>query len=76
MKLKEVALRYLGKDIDKSIRGKINQLGLVPEVIHYAANDVVDLVDIMNLQIQYFKYINAMKALQIECNITMACAYY
>ena len=76
MSLKEVALRYLNKDIDKSIRGKINQLGLVPEVILYAAHDVVDLIDIMNLQIHYFKSINAMKALQIECNFTIPCAYY
>lgn len=76
MSLKEVALRYLGKDIDKSIRGKINQLGLVPEVIIYAANDVVDLIDIMNLQIQYFKSIKAMRALQIECSFTIPCAYY
>lgn len=76
MSLKEVALRYLGKDIDKSVRGKINQLGLVTEVVVYAANDVVDLIDIMNLQIQYFKSINAMKALQIECSFTLPCAYY
>lgn len=76
MSLKEVALRYLGKDIDKSIRGKINQLGLVPEVILYAAHDVVDLIDIMHLQISYFKSINAMKALQIECSFTIPCAYY
>ena len=76
MSLKEVALRYLGKDIDKSIRGKINQLGLVTEVIVYAANDVVDLVDIMNLQVEYFRSINATKALKIECLFTIPCAYY
>lgn len=76
MSLKEVALRYLGKNIDKSIRGKINFLGLVPEVIIYAANDVVDLIDIMNAQVVYFKSINAIKALQIECNFTIPCAYY
>lgn len=76
MSLKEVALRYLGKDIDKSIRGKINVLGLVTEVILYAANDVVDLIDIMNMQIEYFKSINAMKALEIECSFTIPCAYY
>lgn len=76
MSLKEVALRYLHKNIDKSVRGKINYLGLCTEVIVYAANDVVDLIDIMNLQIQYFKSINAMKALQIECNFTIPCAYY
>jgi hypothetical protein len=76
MSLKEVALRYLKKNIDKSVRGKIKYLGLVSEVIVYAANDVVDLIDIMNLQVQYFKSINAMKALQIECSFTLPCAYY
>lgn len=76
MSLKEVALRYLNKDIDKSVRGKIAYVGLIPEVVIYAANDVVDLIDIMNLQIQYFKSINAMKALQIECSFTIPCAYY
>lgn len=74
--LKETALRYLNKDIDKTIRGQIKYLGLTEEVVQYAANDVVDLVDIMNKQIGYFKSINALKALQIECNFTIPCAYY
>ena len=76
MSLKEVSLRYLNKNIDKSVRGKIKYLGLCSEVILYASNDVVDLIDIMNLQIEYFKSINAMKALEIECNFTIPCAYY
>ena len=76
MSLKEVALRYLGKNIDKSIRGKIKYLGLTSEVILYAAGDVVDLIDIMKKQIEYFKSINALKALQIECYFTIPCAYY
>lgn len=76
MSLKEVSLRYLNKNIDKSVRGKIKYLGLCSEVIIYASNDVVDLIDIMNLQIEYFKSINAMKALEIECNFTIPCAYY
>ena len=76
MSLHEVALRYLNKNIDKSIRGKINYLGLVTEVILYAANDVVDLIDIMRLQVSYFKSIGAVRALQIECNFTIPCAYY
>lgn len=76
MSLKEVSLRYLNKDIDKSVRGKIKYLGLCTEVILYASRDVVDLIDIMNLQIEYFKSINAMKALEIECSFTIPCAYY
>lgn len=76
MSLKEVAKRYLGIDMDKSVRGKIRYVGLTPEVILYAAKDVVCLYDIMKLQVQYFKSINAMKALQIECLFTVACAYF
>ena len=76
MSLQQVTLRYLNKYIDKSIRGKIQYLGLTTEVIVYAANDVVDLIDIMQQQIKYFKSINAMKALQIECSFTIPCAYY
>lgn len=76
MSLQEVALRYLNKYIDKTIRGKINYLGLSTEVILYAAGDVVDLIDIMNLQLQYFKSINAVEAVKIECLFTIPCAYY
>lgn len=76
MSLREVSLRYLNKDIDKSIRGSIKYLGLTTDVIIYAANDVVDLIDIMNIQIEYFKSINALKALKIECYFTIPCAYY
>lgn len=76
MSLQQVALRYLNKYIDKSVRGKIQYVGLTDEVVLYAAGDVVDLIDIMHLQIEYFKSINAMKALQIECNFTIPCAYY
>lgn len=76
MSLQQVALRYLNKYIDKSVRGKIQYIGLTDEVVRYAAGDVIDLIDIMHLQIDYFKSINAMKALQIECSFTIPCAYY
>lgn len=76
MSLQEVAKRYLNKFIDKSIRGNISKLGLTTEVIVYAANDVVNLIDIMKLQMDYFESIDALIALQIECNFTIPCAYY
>ena len=74
--LKEVAHRYLNIDIDKSVRGKIKYVGLTSEVINYAAGDVIWLYDIMCRQLDYFKSINALKALKIECDFTICCAYY
>lgn len=68
--------KYLGVDIDKSIRGTIKEVGITEDVIVYGANDVVYLGDIMNKQIAYFKSINAMKALQIECSAVLPLAYF
>ena len=50
MSLKDTAFRYLGIDIDKTIRGKINQTGLTEDVIVYAAGDVQPLEDIKDAQ--------------------------
>ena len=76
MSLKEVAKRYLDKDIDKSIRGRIKYVGITEDVVLYAANDVVDLATIMELQLAYFEQINALKAVEIECDFTVVCAYF
>lgn len=48
--LQAVAERRLGKFIDKTVRGEIIWRGLDTRVIVYAAGDVVDLEDIMDLQ--------------------------
>lgn len=76
MSLKEVNQRYNGVEMDKSVRGKIKYVGLTKEVIIYAAHDVIWLNDIMQKQVEYFKSIHAMKALQIECLFTIPCAYF
>lgn len=74
--LKEVAWRYLGVDIDKSIRGDIIWRGLDLDVINYAAGDVKYLADIMKEQLKIIHTIpNAIKGAQIECNFTPAVAY-
>lgn len=73
--LNEIAMRYLGKYIDKSIRGQIIYRGLDDEVIEYAANDVVDLVDIAKKQIEICKKRNCMRALQIEMDFVPVIAY-
>jgi DNA polymerase I-like protein with 3'-5' exonuclease and polymerase domains len=74
--LDALGYKYLGINIDKSIRGKIKYLGITDEVIVYGANDVVYLGDIMHKQIEYFKDKKAMKALQIECNAVLSIAYF
>ena len=73
--LNEIAMRYLGKYIDKTIRGQIIYRGLDDEVIEYAANDVVDLVDIAKKQIEICKKRRCMRALQIEMNFVPVIAY-
>lgn len=74
--LDALGYKYLGINIDKSVRGKIKYTGITEEVIVYGANDVVYLGDIMKAQIAYFKSINAMLALQIECSAVLPIAYF
>ena len=73
--LNEIAMRYLGKYIDKTVRGQIQWRGLDDEVIEYAANDVVDLVDIAKKQIEICKKRRCMRALQIEMAFVPVIAY-
>lgn len=74
--LDALGYKYLGINIDKSVRGKIKYVGITEEVIIYGANDVIHLADIMNAQIAYFKSINAMPALKIECSAVLSIAYF
>jgi DNA polymerase I-like protein with 3'-5' exonuclease and polymerase domains len=74
--LDALGYKYLGVNIDKSIRGSIKYLGITDEVIVYGANDVLYLGDIMRKQVEYFKSKNALKALQIECNAVLSLAYF
>ena len=73
--LNEMAFRYLGVYIDKSIRGKINYLGLTDEVIEYAANDVVHLGDITTKQYAICKQTGQSKAAKLECDFVPVIAY-
>lgn len=73
--LNELAMRYLGKYIDKTVRGQIQYRGLDDDVIEYAANDVVDLIDIARHQIKICKERRCMKALQIEMDFVPVIAY-
>ena len=73
--LQDIAERYLGIYIDKTIRGQINYLGLKTEVIKYGAGDVTHLHDIMEAQLIKIKEQGLMQALILECDFVRVIAY-
>lgn len=66
--------RYLGIYLDKTVRGQIHA-GMTEEVIIYAANDVVHLEDIMNLQLDTINARGQKVALDIENEFVRVLAY-
>lgn len=73
--LKTLEWKYLGKDMDKTVRGKINKLGLTEEVIIYAANDVVDLPDLQKQLIKALYKEDLLNAIKIENKFVLPLAY-
>lgn len=73
--LKSIGLRRLNIDIDKSVRGQIQWKGLCPEVIKYAADDVVYLCDIMKSQLKDCKEKQCLLGAKLECDVVPAMAY-
>lgn len=74
--LAALCYRYLGEYMSKEVRGQIIHKGLAPEVIAYAANDVVPLYDIMRMQIAKLKSLGMMKAAEVECDFVPVNAYF
>lgn len=66
--------RYLHIYLDKTVRGQIHA-GMTEEVIVYAANDVVHLEDIMNLQLVTITARGQKVALDIENEFVRVLAY-
>lgn len=66
--------RYLGIFLDKTVRGQIHA-GMTEEVIVYAANDVVHLEDIMDLQLKTIIARGQKVALDIENEFVRVLAY-
>lgn len=66
--------RYLHIYLDKTVRGQIHA-GMTEEVIVYAANDVVHLEDIMNLQLITINARGQKVALDIEDEFVRVLAY-
>lgn len=66
LKLDALAMKYCGVTLDKTIRGKINYLGLTKEVIEYAAGDVMYLEKIWKHQKLLLEQKHLMKVAQLE----------
>lgn len=66
--------RYLGIFLDKTVRGQIHA-GMTEDVIVYAANDVVHLEDIMDLQLKTITARGQKVALDIENEFVRVLAY-
>ena len=73
--LKAVAQNRIGIELDKTVRGKINKVGLTPEVVAYAGTDVEYLEDIKdNQQIDIVRE-NLQKAVDLENAFVRVLAY-
>lgn len=73
--LVSVALRRLGINIDKSVRGEIIWRGLDDTVINYSANDVVWLEKIMQSQIEELRKVDGFIGAKLECDFVPSIAY-
>ena len=73
--LKAVSKNRLNIELDKTVRGKINKIGLAPEVILYAGEDVEHLEDIKDSQMKDIEKENLQKAVDLENEIVKVLAY-
>lgn len=73
--LKSIAKRYLGIDIDKTVRGAIINEGLTSRVVQYAAGDVQWLSKIKEKQLIALREQELEKACEFECAFVKALAY-
>ena len=76
MSLKAACWNYLQYDLDKTVRGKIINVGLTEEVIVYAAGDVMHIEDIMALQLREVEYQGMQQAVNIENAFVPSLAYF
>ena len=73
--LQAAVKNYCDIYLDKTVRGKIINVGLTEEVIVYAANDVVYLEDIREKQMVKIKEESQEKAVELE-NLFLPCLTY
>ena len=75
LSLKAAGEKYLGVELDKSIRGKILWAGLTTDVITYAAYDVKYLQDIVEKQWEELKKKELTNAIGVENKFVLPLSY-
>ena len=75
MSLKTAGMQYLGIELDKSVRGKIQWAGLTDDVIVYAALDVKYLEQIRSKQLGILKEKGLLTAIEYENRFVIPLAY-
>jgi DNA polymerase I-like protein with 3'-5' exonuclease and polymerase domains len=73
--LKDAAMKYLGIELDKTVRGKINYNGLSEEVIIYSCDDVKYLEKIKEFQEKLLKEQELLIAVDVENKFVRVLAY-
>ena len=73
--LKAVSQNRLNIELDKTVRGKITKVGLIPEVIQYAGTDVEYLENIKESQQIDIERENLQKAIELENEFVKVLAY-
>lgn len=75
MSLQSAGINYCGVTLDKTVRGKINSVGLTPEVIVYAAHDVKYEIPIYKAQLKKLEEKGLLKAAEFENEFVKVLAY-
>ena len=75
LSLKSAGEKYLGVELDKTVRGKIIYSKLDEEIIRYGANDVTYLEDLRAKQLEALQEKDLLVALDIENRFVRVLAY-
>lgn len=74
--LKAMCHRYLGEEMDKSVRGEIKWRGIDDTTVLYGAGDVKPLYRIMQAQLKIIRQRDMVKAAKVECDFVPVKAYF
>ena len=74
--LKAMCYRYLGEEMDKTVRGEIIWRGIDDRTVLYGAGDVKPLYRIMQKQLAILRQRNMVKAAKVECDFVPIKAYF
>lgn len=74
--LKAMCYRYLGEEMDKTVRDEIIWRGIDDRTVLYGAGDVKPLYRIMQAQLKILRQRDLVRAAKVECDFVPVKAYY